>query len=258
MANIKKQSKRKFHIIYQTTNIINNMIYVGAHSTDLLEDGYIGSGHRITLAVEKYGIINFKRDILYIFDTPEEMFRKEAEIVNEDFLKNPNVYNIVEGGFGGYNKGTTGLKHLHHPESGKRCAVHPNTIPNMLQEGWVIGRNMSSTSNTIWIFKGNEKRMITPAKLQNYINNGWTKGLPKSPTAEKVWIYNPTLEKYSLCKNSELDYKLSNGWIKKKWAPIKKGACWINNGTSNLRIDKTEIESYVSNGWKKGMITSRW
>ena len=258
MSNIKKQYKRKFHIVYQTTNIINNMVYIGAHSTDLLEDGYIGSGHRITLAVEKYGIVNFKRDILHIFNSPEEMFCKEAEIVNEDFLKRPDVYNIVEGGFGGYNKGTTGLKHLHHPESGKRCAVHINTIPNMIQEGWIMGRNMSSTSNTIWISKDAEKKMIMPIKLQYYIDNGWKKGLPKSPTHGKSWIYHSELEEYSLCDSKELPLKLSEGWVKKKWAPVKKGAAWINNGINNLRIDTNELGIYISNGWKKGMLTSRW
>jgi len=258
MANIIKQSKRKFHIVYQTTNIINNMIYVGAHSTDLLDDGYIGSGHRITMAVNKYGIKNFKRDILHIFDTPEKMFNKEAEIVNEEFLKRSDVYNIVEGGFGGYNKGTTGLKHLHHPESGKRCAVHPNAIPSMLQEGWVIGRNMSSTSNTVWVFKDDEKRMIMPAELQNYIDIGWNKGLPKSPTHGKVWIFHPESDEYSLCEINELSAKLSAGWIKKKWAPVKKGAAWVNNDVDNLRISKDELDSYIFKGWKKGMITTRW
>ena len=208
--------------------------------------------------MEKNGIGNFKRDILHIFDTPEEMFSKEAEIVNEDFLKRSDVYNIVEGGFGGYNKGTTGLKHLHHPESGKRCAVHPNTIPNMLQEGWLVGRNMSSTYNTIWVFKDDKKHMIMPTELQNYIDAGWTKGLPKSPTSGKIWIYNPTSGDYSLCEKSDLDYKLSNGWIKKKWAPIRKGAVWVNNGSTNLRIDKSKLNTYIADGWKRGMLTSRW
>jgi hypothetical protein len=258
MANIKKQSKKQFHIVYQTTNKINNMIYVGAHSTDMLTDGYLGSGHRLTLAIEKYGINSFERVILHTFNTPEEMFTKEAEIVNKDFLKRPDVYNIVEGGFGGYNKGTTGLKHLHHSVSGKRCAVHPNTIPNMLQEGWALGRNMSSTTDTIWIYKDAEKKMIYPTDLSIYVKEGWQKGLPKSPTHGKVWIYHPKLNEYSLCEESELSIKLSTGWIKKKWAPVKKGAAWVNNGIDNLRIPKNEIDSYISKGWKKGMITNRW
>jgi hypothetical protein len=258
MANIKKQSKRRYHIVYQTTNTANNMIYIGAHSTDLLEDGYLGSGHRLTLAVEKYGVQSFERIVLHKFTTPEEMFKKEAELVNIEFLKRSDVYNIVEGGFGGYNKGTTGLKHLYHPESKKRCAVHPNTIPNMLIEGWVIGRNMSSTTNTIWIHKGEDKKMVAPDDLLNYVNNGWQRGLPKSPTQGKVWIHNPESGEYSLCETNELLMKISNGWIKKKWAPIKKGAAWVNNGVDNLRIPKEEIDVYTSKGWKKGMITSRW
>lgn len=258
MANLKKQSKRKFHIIYQTTNTVNNMIYIGAHSTDVINDGYLGSGHRLTLAIEKYGVESFRKEILHIFKTPLEMFSKEAHIVNSEFLKRSDVYNIVEGGFGGYNKGTSGLKHLHHPLSGKRCAVHPNTIPGMLLEGWVIGRNMSSTTGTIWIYKDAEKKMISPADLSNYEKKGWKEGLPKSPTQGKVWIYNPESGEYSLCETNELSMKISSGWIKKKWAPIKKGAAWVNNDVDNLRISKEELDSYIFKGWKKGMITTRW
>lgn len=258
MSNLKKQSKRKYHIVYQTTNTVNNMIYIGAHSTDVLDDGYLGSGHKLTLAIEKYGVEFFRKEILHIFKTPLEMFSKEAHIVNLEFLKRPDVYNIVEGGFGGYNKGTSGLKHLHHPLSGKRCAVHPNAIPGMLLEGWVIGRNMSSTTNTIWIYKGTEKKMISPTNLFNYEKQGWKKGLPKSPTSGMVWIYNTNLDEYSLCENDQLTDKLSSGWIKKKWAPINKGSMWINDGIENLRISTDEVDNYISKGWKKGMITSRW
>jgi hypothetical protein len=254
MPNIKNQSKKKFHIIYRTTNKINNMIYVGAHSTDVLEDNYIGSGHLLALAIKKYGIKSFEKVVLHIFNNPDEMFKKEAELVNKEFLKRPDVYNIVEGGFGGYNKGTTGLKHLHHPIYGKRCAVHPNAIPNMLREGWIIGRNMSSTTNTIWIYKDIEKKMINPVDLDVYIKQGWRKGLPKSPTYGKIWIYHPKLNEYSLCSESELSTKLPAGWIKKKWAPIKKGVVWINNSIDNLRISKNEIDIYIAKGWKKGMI----
>jgi len=258
MANTKHQSKRKFHTVYQTTNLVNNKIYVGIHSTDDLNDEYFGSGTNIIRAILKYGKSSFKKEILSIFETPEEMLSKEKDIVTPEFLKRPDVYNIVEGGYGGYNKGTTGLKHLHHSITNERCAVHPNAVDKMLQDGWVIGRNMSSTSNTTWIYKDCEKKMIVLSELSNYIKDGWIQGLPNSPTAGKVWVYHSELDEYSLCDPEDLSKMLSKGWVRKKWAPVKKGACWINNGTSNLRIDKTEIESYISNGWKKGMITSRW
>lgn len=257
MANTKNQNKRKFHTVYQTTNLINNKIYIGAHSTDDLDDEYCGSGTNIHRALEKYGKSSFKKDVLYIFETPEEMFAKEREIVTAEFIKRSDVYNIVEGGYGGYNKGSTGLKHLHNPVSNERCAVHPDAVDKMLQEGWVIGRNMSSTTNTIWVYKDNEKKMIPPNKLSTYRREGWQKGLPNSPTHGKIWIYHPELDEYSLCKDIELQVKLSSGWIKRKWAPVKKGAVWVNNGVKNLRISKDQIAIYISKGWKTGMINSQ-
>jgi hypothetical protein len=258
MANIKKQELKKYHIIYKTTNKITGKIYIGAHSTDILNDGYLGSGHNLVLSIEKHGKLAFERTILYSFDTPQEMFAKEKEIVNADFLKRNDVYNIVEGGFGGTNRGTTGLKHISNPYTGKRCAVHPNAIPKMLKEGWIIGRNMSSTTNTIWIHKNDQKKMIHPTQLLDYVNQGWHKGLPNSPTSNKIWIYNKMTDEYSLCSKEDLETKFLQGWIKKKWAPVKKGAVWVNNELNNLRIDKNELDSYLSNGWKRGMITSRW
>jgi hypothetical protein len=250
MANTKKQLKRKYHIVYQTKNIVNGMIYVGAHSTDIIEDGYLGSGFRLILAIEKYGKELFFRTVQHIYNNPIDMFDKEKEIVNPEFLKRNDVYNIVEGGYGGFNKGTTGLKHLQHPILKKRCAVHPNVIPNMLNEGWVLGRGSSSTTGTIWIHKGKDKKMIVPNLLVEYVSNGWMKGLPNSPTGGKIWIYNQTTGEYSLCES----LSIPAGWIKKKWSPVKRGTKWINNGAQNLRLPLEDITSYLNQGWKFGAL----
>lgn len=258
MPNEKHQNKRKYHLIYKTTNLINQKIYIGAHSTDVVNDGYIGSGTNIRRAIKKYGTDSFRREILFIFETMEEMLSKEKELINSEFLKRFDVYNIVEGGYGGYNKGTMGMKHLHHPHTGDRCVVHPAAIDKMLLEGWKLGANMSSTSNTVWIHKEQKKKMVPKRSLIEYINDGWKKGLPKSPTKNKIWIFNFEQNKFSLCDKSELAEKLNNGWIKKKWSPVKRGSVTINDGNRNLRIDPDSLNYYLSNGWKRGLITSRW
>ena len=79
-----------FHIIYKITNLVNNKIYIGAHSTECIDDSYMGSGHALNRAKRKYGIENFKKDILFVYATAEEMYMKESEIVTESFcaLKN--------------------------------------------------------------------------------------------------------------------------------------------------------------------------
>jgi hypothetical protein len=258
MKKSKYRSERKHHIIYQITNLVNNKIYIGAHSTNDLDDDYYGSGINIKRAIEKYGKLSFKKEILYIFETTEEMLLKEKELVNVDFLKRKDVYNIVEGGYGSNNKGAKGCRHMHHPLTEERCAVHQDDIDKMLANGWQLGRNMSSTTNTIWIHKENLKKMIPSKDLDHYINKGWTKGLPKSPTAGKIWIYHRTLNKYSMCSPDEIEEKLSNGWIKKKWSAVPKGTVQINNGKENRRVSPDDLDSYLDNGWAKGMITTRW
>ena len=92
-----------YHIIYKTTNLINDKIYIGYHKTEDLNDDYLGSGKILEIALKKYGKENFKKEILYIFPSREEALLKEAEIVNLEFVKSKNTYNIKIGGEGGWD-----------------------------------------------------------------------------------------------------------------------------------------------------------
>lgn len=253
MPNLQKQLKLKYHIIYQITNTINQKIYIGAHSTDNLDDGYMGSGKVINRAINKHGVSCFQKVILHMFDNPFDMFDKEKDIVNEDFIQRPDVYNMVTGGFGGHNKGTFGLKHMHHPISGKRIAVPEEEIADMEKQGWRQGRLISSTTNTKWIHRESEKKMVHIEELQTYLNMGWIKGLPKSPTHGKCWIYYPLTGEYSMCNSSDINQKLSEGWIKQKWSPHQKGAtCFVHNQESCKVINLNEKDYWINLGWKPG------
>lgn len=244
--------------MYQTTNIVNGKLYIGCHSTDNIEDGYKGSGLLLKHAIAKYGASKFVRTVLFIFDNPTEMFSKEKELVNEEFVTRHDVYNIMLGGNGGLNKGIIGQRRLHHPVTKKRIVAHKSSIDKLLLEGYILKSGWGTHTGRIYIHKDEQVKSITTDQLEEMINDGWSKGMPISPTQGKIWIYHSELDEYSLCETSELSMKLSTGWIKKKWAPVKKGTAWVNNGTDNLRISKEEIATYTSNGWKKGMITSRW
>ena len=93
---------KTYYYLYKTTNLINNKIYIGVHATKRLDDNYIGSGKILVEAIHKYGRKNFKKEILEFFDSKEEMFNREAEIVNEEFIAKSDNYNAVIGGIGGY------------------------------------------------------------------------------------------------------------------------------------------------------------
>jgi hypothetical protein len=92
-----------FYTIYQITCIINKKIYIGKHQTNILNDGYMGSGKNLKRAISKYGIENFKKEILFQFYNEDEMNAKEAELVTEEFCLRQDTYNICVGGKGGWS-----------------------------------------------------------------------------------------------------------------------------------------------------------
>lgn len=101
------------HILYCTINIKNKKFYIGVHQTETPYhfDGYLGNGCMINKpssynkgdtyfkrSLLKYGVSNFYRITLYVFDTREEALNKEREIVNEELISSGTCYNTTLGG----------------------------------------------------------------------------------------------------------------------------------------------------------------
>lgn len=154
----------KFYYLYQITNIINGKIYVGVHQTEDLEDGYMGSGIRILNAQKKYGKENFKKIILEFFQNEKEMYDKEFEIVNSDFIIRKDVYNLTEGGKGwgieaakrGGNIGSKVCKEM-QTQKGEKNSQHGTCV-------------IYKFENDIKI-----KKRIRKEFLEKYLETGWIK-----------------------------------------------------------------------------------
>jgi group I intron endonuclease len=85
-------------IIYKTTNLVNQKFYVGKDTHN--NPNYYGSGKRLKLAIQKYGIENFKKEILEICESLERLNEREKFWIKE-LNAISEGYNISLGGDGG-------------------------------------------------------------------------------------------------------------------------------------------------------------
>jgi hypothetical protein len=98
------RKQKKYHFIYKTTNSLSGKYYIGMHSTDNLDDGYLGSGRRLRHSINKYGKENHTREILEYCKDRKELKGREEEIVSLNEIAKNECMNLKVGGEGGFNE----------------------------------------------------------------------------------------------------------------------------------------------------------
>lgn len=158
-----------FHIVYKTTNKVNNKIYIGVHSSQSLDDAYLGSGVLLKKAIQKYGKRSFIRETLFIFSTPEEAYLKENEIVDLEFISRPDTYNVSLGGKNSGNQFTKGTILVEDP-NGNRFRVS-NKDPRYLAGEL---KHLGSRQGLIrMVHMSGESKSFEIEHYEDMINLGW-------------------------------------------------------------------------------------
>lgn len=87
------------HCVYKITCTSEEDVrfYIGKHSTSNIEDDYIGSGVKLKDYI-KFKNPKIIKEILATFNTEQEAYDYEAELVDEEWLKRPDVLNLKLGG----------------------------------------------------------------------------------------------------------------------------------------------------------------
>jgi hypothetical protein len=205
------------YTIYKVTNKINGKIYIGSHKTKNLDDGYMGSGKYLKRAIEKSGIENFEKEILFVYDNPEAMYQKEGELVNEDYLVTENTYNLKVGGFGGFD----------YINSNKLNAGMQYMKDNAKKLGKSGLKAVKEKYGDDWIKECAKKARIAARK--KYPNGTFLGKKHSEETKRKI------SEKNSISLAGEKNSQY--------------GTMWITDGSLNKKISKMDI---IPDGWRKG------
>lgn len=103
------------YCIYKITNLVNGKTYIGQHKYKTLNDNYMGSGTLLYKAKKKYGIENFKKEIILSdIDNIELANDYEQFYILWNRALGKAEYNLAKGG-----NGSSGV-HYHLSEETKR------------------------------------------------------------------------------------------------------------------------------------------
>jgi len=89
-----------YGLIYRTINIVTNKSYVGQTTRISLfkKKAYLGSGSYLRLSINKYGISNFKSEILEYCEDQNKLNVLEQHYISKFNTLYPNGYNLKLGG----------------------------------------------------------------------------------------------------------------------------------------------------------------
>lgn len=92
----------KYYYVYKITNLVNGKIYIGKHSTNNLNDNYMGSGVVLHQAYQKYGLECFNKEVIQFYTNNVELNQGEIYWIAQFNSTDPNIgYNRTFGGDGG-------------------------------------------------------------------------------------------------------------------------------------------------------------
>lgn len=221
---MKNANRRKYHYIYKTTCLVTGKYYIGMHSTDDLNDGYLGSGKRLWYSINKHGKENHVCEILEHYFTRQFLREREAELVNPEMLTDPMCMNLKVGGNGGWDHiSLTKEERIKLAKHASSCGIearraymesgkHSETMRSWMQERW-----------------GNDRE-----KMLKYTESG-RKALSSESAIEKRKIKFREIGHQSGVTNSQFGTK----WMVSETGVAKK-------------VKFNEVPTYLENGWILG------
>ena len=210
------RAEKKIHYLYKTTCIITGRWYIGMHSTNNLNDGYMGSGKRLRRSIRKHGIENHTKEILEFFENRDLLLEGEKKTITEDMVLDNNCMNLMGGGKGGY------VSEEHYQKTSKIGGkIHSDRMKNDKE------------------YREKNLKLLAEYREKN-INEGNMhipsfSGLTHSDNTKR--ILSKKKEGYGLGdKNTQY------------------GTCWVTKEKINKKIKKEELELFISDGWVKGRL----
>lgn len=203
--------------IYRTINTKNNKKYIGQHKAEKFDENYKGSGKILKQAFKKYGFNNFKVELLQECETADDLDKAE-----EFWIAKYNAAKSEEY----YNILKGGNKNSY--------IVTQETKDKISQYN----------KNTLFVNKDRKSKRISKEELDLYLQQGWQKGR-----------YVKTIDTESISKRVKKAFE--NPEVRYKCGIGTRGKIWIYKENERKIINPSELDSYLQQGWQRGVNPSK-
>ena len=212
---------KKFHFLYKTTCSVTKRYYFGIHSTNDLDDGYLGSGKRLRYSIRKHGEDKHTREIIEFFDSRQALLEREVAVVDFNEIAKINCMNIALGGSGGWS-------HVNRDREYAASEIKSRS------------ENLRGKLLTLWSNADYRAQMIEKTKQRHrdgvYDYSVLDRSGTKHTEETKAKMRASASGKHAGSKNSQF------------------GTCWIYNlqEKRSMKIAKTDLDIMLQAGWLRG------
>jgi len=232
--------------IYKITNLKNDKIYIGQRQSSKNDAAYYGSGKLIRLAIKKYGITAFKKEVIEYCNSPEQLNEQEIYWIRHYNSFPPIGYNLIcsgtrdkalvsgdKNGFFGkhHTKKSIELMKLHLPNrSGQNNPMYGKSHTDLAKLK-ISQKNKGKLAGN----KNPSKRFAVRKKISQSLsglNNGMAKQWSLISPMNKLYTVNGGIKRYvkkfnltysmfSWKKNEDGSKETKSGWKLKQIISVK-------------------------------------
>lgn len=255
---------KKYHYLYELRLKSDPRYYYrGKHSTDNLNDGYIGSGSRVKQLLQEYGKDCFTKTVYKFCKNLQEVLQEEELYVGTLWKTDPFCLNLTPGGAFSGKFDMTGVPV--RPETrekerknrlGKKASEETKQKISKIHKGKKL--TQEHILKIVQAHLGVPRKESTKQKVSAAL-----KGKPKSLEHIKkmkecklgrIWINNGNSSKLLLPEVAE-EY-LKQGWVRGRIQgqsrPKGMQLVYIHKGSNRKQVKSEDLQFFLENGWKKG------
>ncbi len=189
------------------------------------DDGYLGSGKILKRSIAKYGLDNFTKKVLAVFDTAQPAFSLEKELVDQH-KPDPLCMNLRCGGAGGFD---------YINETGRNGWALSLVFRDKMAGITAVRKRRAEDPE----FDKRLKAITEKARRINVETKAYMIGLAAATAAARLVPFTAERRR----KASE---------VVKSNPVLAAGSAWVTDGIKAKKIAGIFIEAFLSDGWFRG------